>query len=415
MSKLRILVVADDAPMRATLARWLLTAGYAVELAESPRRAREVIADAGISLAIVAPVGLGAAGVELAHDLASQVEHVIVIGEATDAAGAPVEPPIRSDARFSMPLGELDVLAKVRSALSAAPIREAQAGPQLLAFEGFTLDAGGRTCVDANGQEVTLTRAEFSLLLAFGRQPGRVLSRDELTHVVAGRGAEPDDRSVDVLISRLRRKIEPDPKAPRIIVTMPGEGYKFTARPRAVVATSPTMASPPLAVADMGATAADAKALGTEAQESKAQESKTQESKTQETKAPLSHRSRSRALQAALATALIAAVLGWGAWSNRAALRPVAGVTPPTTSPDPRLASTPAQPGPSEEGRRATVFKRMVAAMQDDRFNWRTVERLAIDSGVNEAEAHEILAEHPGEVMIGKARDGKLIARLAER
>jgi hypothetical protein len=61
------------------------------------------------------------------------------------------------------------------------------------------------------------------------------------------------------------------------------------------------------------------------------------------------------------------------------------------------------------------MFKRMVATMQDDRFEWRTVERLAIGAGVSEAEAHEILAEHPGEVVLGKSRDGKLIARLSER
>jgi hypothetical protein len=55
------------------------------------------------------------------------------------------------------------------------------------------------------------------------------------------------------------------------------------------------------------------------------------------------------------------------------------------------------------------------AALQDDRFSWRTVERLAIESGVDEAEAHEILARHPGEVVLGKSHDGKLIARLADR
>jgi DNA-binding winged helix-turn-helix (wHTH) protein len=304
-------------------------------------------------------------------------------------------------------LNEQDVLAKVRSALNAAPSRQTPAGPQLLAFEGYTLDAEGRTCVDAKGQEVTLTRAEFSLLLAFARQPGRVLSRDELTHVVAGRGAENDDRSVDVLISRLRRKIEPDPKAPRIIVTVPGEGYKLSARPQAV-APGPTAASPSLAVADMGATATDANARGAEAQEAL-----TQKMESGETKRPGLFSHRYRALPAAFAAVLLVAAVGWWAWSDRAALRPAAGVAPPTS--DARPASTPQQPGTAEEDRRATVFKRMVAAMQDDRFDWRTVERLAIESGVNEAEAHEILAEHPGEVMLGKSRDGKLIARLAER
>ncbi len=234
MVKPGILVVADDAALRATLARWLLQAGYAVELAESPRRAHEVASKATISLAMVASQGLGAPGIELAHELNEVVEHVLMIGEPAGNSAAPGEPGVC----ISMPLSEPDVLAKVRSVLRPAPVREAPADPQILRFEGYTLDAGARTCVDARGQDVTLTRAEFSLLLAFGQKPGRVLSRDELTRVVTGRGAEPEDRSVDVLISRLRRKIEPDPKTPRLIVTVPGEGYRFTAKTQAVVATN---------------------------------------------------------------------------------------------------------------------------------------------------------------------------------
>jgi len=260
---------------------------------------------------------------------------------------------------------------------------------------------------------VPLTRAEFSLLQALAHQPGRVLSRDELSQAVGGRGAEPDDRSVDVLMSRLRRKIEPDPKTPRIIVTMPGEGYKFTAKPQAVVAPAPFVAAPSLTTAatpestaalDQGAAASDAKAQGTEAREAS----------VIRTADGARTASTTRALQIALAVAfVVVATVGWEAWSNRATLLHSTEVTPRIISPG--LSSTPPQPGTSEEDRRATVFKRMVAVMQDDRFDWRTVERLAIDAGVNEGEAHEILAEHPGEVMLGKSRDGKLIARLAGR
>jgi len=235
-----ILVVADDAALRATLARWLMAAGYALELAEGPKRAREVIAKSDIALAIVAPDGLGASGGDLARELDAQVGRVILI-----AGHEPLgESPSRTDGSISRPLNEQDVLARVTSALGAAPTRDERAAPHLIRFEGYTLDADGHTCLDANGHEVALTRAEFSLLLSFVRQPGRVLSRDELTRAVAGRDAEPDDRSIDVLISRLRRKIEPDPKAPRLIVTVPGAGYKLTGNPQTTVLTAP--AAPPL-------------------------------------------------------------------------------------------------------------------------------------------------------------------------
>jgi DNA-binding winged helix-turn-helix (wHTH) protein len=79
---------------------------------------------------------------------------------------------------------------------------------------------------------VRLTRAETALLTAFVDSPRRVLSRDQLRYAVVGRSAEPYDRSVDMLVARLRRKIEPDPKAPRFILSVPGVGYKFDIRPQ---------------------------------------------------------------------------------------------------------------------------------------------------------------------------------------
>jgi DNA-binding winged helix-turn-helix (wHTH) protein len=349
-----------------------------VDLAESPKHARAVVANSGIALALVVPDRLGPAGDELVRELADQVEHVIVIEEQ---GGGPADGP----------LSQQVVLARIKSAFDAVPIGEARAPQQPLRFEGYTLDPAGRTCVDAGGREVALTRAEFSLLLALARQPGRVLSRDELTRVVAGRGAEPDDRSVDVLMSRVRRKIEADPKTPRIIVTVPGEGYKFAVKPQTIapVTAAPVAAAVPQASETFaqGAAPSGVQARG-------------------------SQPGRRRVFAALPAALLLAvAVLGWAAWSNRAALRLAGEPPPPTVAPG--LSST--HPGTSEEGRRATVFKRMVAAMQNDRFDWRTVDRLAIEAGVDEAEAHEILAEHPGEVVLGKSRDGKLIARLLDR
>ena len=81
-----------------------------------------------------------------------------------------------------------------------------------------------------NGQEVALTRAETDLLKELARSPCQVVSRDKLRHAVAGRGADPFDRSMDMLVARVRRKIEPDPKVPRFLITVPGVGYKLMAR-----------------------------------------------------------------------------------------------------------------------------------------------------------------------------------------
>jgi two-component system torCAD operon response regulator TorR len=394
--KQRILIVADDAALRATLARWLLGAGYAVELSESAHRAREVVANETVNLAIVAPRGMGASGAELAQEIGERVKHVIFVVEPTAETTPSAEPETPSAGSISWPCSEQDLLARVSSELAGARFVAQPDAPAVLRFEGYTLDAGARSCLNPSGHEVTLTRAEFSLLLAFARQPGRVLSRDELTHVVAGRGAEPDDRSVDVLISRLRRKIEPDPKAPRIIVTMPGEGYKFIPKPQ-VVAAEPATVAPSLAAAMPSRS--DAGDLGP----------------AEHMQAPAIESLASRPTQflrllVPAAIVILAAGLGWEIWSTHAGSPQAVETLPPTTV----SSSQPSQPGVSAE-RRAAVFKRMVAGMQNDRFNWRTIDRLAVEAGVDEAEAREILAEHPDEVVLGKSRDGKLLARLSDR
>jgi adenylate cyclase len=107
----------------------------------------------------------------------------------------------------------------------------AVADPVPLCFDGFTLDPGARTLVHAGGEPISLRRSEFELLLAFVNNPGRVLSRDYLLEMVAGRHSDQYDRSIDVLVGRLRRKIEPLPGRPRLILTVPGVGYRLAVKP----------------------------------------------------------------------------------------------------------------------------------------------------------------------------------------
>ncbi len=111
-----------------------------------------------------------------------------------------------------------------------AAIRASAGAGELLHFEGCTLDVPGRIFLDADRQEVALTRGEFTLLIAFVRNSGRVLSRDQLRNAIDGGSADAYDRSIDMLVARLRRKIEPDPAKARFIVTVPGVGYKFVPR-----------------------------------------------------------------------------------------------------------------------------------------------------------------------------------------
>jgi DNA-binding response OmpR family regulator len=232
MAKQRILVVANDAGFRATLARWLIAADYSVELAESSKHARRVLANERIGLAIVASDQHG--GNDLACELRAAVDRLILVTAPTNGS---MGQSVRADGYLSRPLREDDVLAQVDAAFRTET-KVAEAAPKLLRFAGYTLDGVGRRCLDASGRIVTLTRAELTLLLCLARRLGRAVSRDDLTRAVAGRGAERGDRSVDVLISRLRRKIETNPKSPRIILTIPGVGYRLAAKPQLATCTA---------------------------------------------------------------------------------------------------------------------------------------------------------------------------------
>ena len=94
-------------------------------------------------------------------------------------------------------------------------------------FGDFTLDLDRCSLSNADGGDIPLTRSEFALLREFIRHPARVLSRDYLLDALGGKRPDPFDRSIDMLVGRLRKKIEADPKQPRLIVTVPGEGYRF--------------------------------------------------------------------------------------------------------------------------------------------------------------------------------------------
>lgn len=215
----RIMIVGRDIDLRAGLARILNRAGYRVELAENASHASR-IGFSGIALAIIASNGLGPEGRGLAQELRAAVGPVLQVA----APGERGEP--RADVIDAT--DEAGLLARVAEAL-ARPLERDGAEP-VLNFAGYRMDLSGHSLLDPAGKEVPLTHGEFGLLHAFVQRPGRVLSRDHLMQLLAGRDAETYDRSIDMQIARLRRKIESDPRHPSLILTIPGTGYKFAAK-----------------------------------------------------------------------------------------------------------------------------------------------------------------------------------------
>jgi len=227
-----ILVVAQQIELRARIARVLQSAGYAVELAESEKRALKVASGGQIESAIVVP-STDLAGLE--RELCDKVPRTIVLGHRTDEVMRHVRGLSAQDALSVQALDEQRLLDQLgRPAASPGSAGGESPPAPILKIKDCKLDLCDRTFVDGNGREVHLTRSETALLTAFVGNPCRVLSRDQLRRAVVGHGAEPYDRNVDMLIARLRRKIEPNPKSPRLILTVPGLGYKFAPRPQSI-------------------------------------------------------------------------------------------------------------------------------------------------------------------------------------
>jgi DNA-binding response OmpR family regulator/class 3 adenylate cyclase/predicted ATPase len=232
MKKL-VLVVAQETAFRARLARLLQPAGYAVELAANEKRALKLTANEVIDTAIIV-TGAGLAGIAFARQVSDRIPNLIVLAERPDDIARLSRSLPGADTFPSQPLDEQKLLNRLAEVMASPGYDQTAPTPAALLAQGCRIDLTGRTFVHADGREVALTRAEFSLLMAFARSPGRVLSRDQLNHAIAGRDAEPYGRSVDMQIGRLRRKIEPDPTAPRFILTVSGAGYKFAAGPQTV-------------------------------------------------------------------------------------------------------------------------------------------------------------------------------------
>jgi predicted ATPase/DNA-binding response OmpR family regulator/class 3 adenylate cyclase len=225
-----VLVVAQEMDLRARIARGLQSSGYAVELATDECRALRLASGQGINAAIVAPDS-SLAGLAMARKLRDSVPKLLVLAERSEDMARLSRSLPEADAFLLKSSIEEELVCRLAELIiptkaggdTAAPV------PTSLWMEDCKLDLAARLFIDADGRELLLTRAECALLRELANNPGQIRSRDDLRHAVAGRGADPCERSIDMLVARLRQKIEPDSKNPRFIVTIPGAGYKLVA------------------------------------------------------------------------------------------------------------------------------------------------------------------------------------------
>jgi DNA-binding response OmpR family regulator len=227
-SAVHILVVDDDPALCELLSDYLGESGFTVATAGDGNAMRRALTH-GMPDAIVLDLMLpGEDGLALARELRTHSEVPILMlsarGEEIDRV---VGLEVGADDYLAKPFSPRELLARLRALLrrSRATGADSHTGPDY-GFGPFQLDTVARRLL-RDGAEVRLTGAEFDLLRAMVERPNRVLSRDTLVDLLKGYDRDPFDRSIDIRVTRLRRKIEADPAAPAYIRTVRGEGYLF--------------------------------------------------------------------------------------------------------------------------------------------------------------------------------------------
>ena len=236
-----IVVVDDDARLRKRLASYLEGEGYRVTAADGGEALRRVMEATPADLVLLDLVMPGEDGLSLTRFLRATSSVGIIIltgkGESIDRV---VGLEVGADDYVAKPFELRELLARIRSVLrrlnavppAPAPPAAGEVAPpagEQVSFAGWRIDLSSRAVTSPGGEAVHLTAAEFKLLSVLVANPNRPIDRDRLLDAVGGRDWQPFDRSIDLHISHLRRKLEDDPRRPTLIKTVRGEGYMLAA------------------------------------------------------------------------------------------------------------------------------------------------------------------------------------------
>lgn len=231
-----IAVVDDHQEIRELVARYLGQHGFRVTTAGNAEEFRVALAKEPFDLLVLDVMMPGEDGLSLCRDLRNSsrlpVIFLTAMAEDTDRI---VGLELGGDDYLTKPFNPRELLARIRAVLrrsksSAEDENSSAIHADRVKFADKVLDVGRQEVTGADGVAVPLSSAEFRLLSVFLKHPGKVLSRDELLDLTSGREADVWDRSIDNQVSRLRRKIEDDPKNPGLIKTHWGDGYCFTGK-----------------------------------------------------------------------------------------------------------------------------------------------------------------------------------------
>lgn len=238
----RVLIVDDDPLIRELLQAYLGEEGYDVLCAGTAEQAEACLAEAEhgeqpIDLVMLDIRLPGKDGLTLTRELRVRSEvGIILITGRNDDVDRIVGLECGADDYVIKPLNPRELVSRAKNLIRR--VRHARQGPAAQParqnhkrFAHWTLDPDRRRLIDRDGSETPLTHGEFQLLCVFLRNTGHTLSRDQLMDQIRNREWLPNDRSIDVLVGRLRRKLRDDPAEPELIITIHGAGYLFTATP----------------------------------------------------------------------------------------------------------------------------------------------------------------------------------------
>jgi two-component system phosphate regulon response regulator OmpR len=232
-----VLVVDDDPSIRDMLAEYLGSHGFSVAQAADGDAMRTEIERAAPDVVLLDLRLPREDGLTLARYLRERYDvGIIMVTGAGEVVDRIVGLEVGADDYVTKPFDPRELLARIKSVLRRAQARPAAEAPaaagaaaQRVRFGRCRLDVASHQLFDANGEEIPLTSMEFDLLKIFVEHPGKALSRDRILTLTKNREWDPYDRSIDIRIARLRRKVETDPENPQVIRTVRGVGYMFVA------------------------------------------------------------------------------------------------------------------------------------------------------------------------------------------
>ena len=231
-----ILVVEDEATLGEMICDNLRMEGYESELVRSGSSAKDRIEKGGIDLVILDIMMPGEDGLSLCRHIRETSEiPVILLTAKSEETDRIVGLEMGADDYVLKPFSPRELVARIKvifRRVASGGQRVTAPDGATYAFAGWLLKSQERTLVDSEGVSLPLSTAEYNLMLAFATRPNQVLSRDQLLDITQGREANAFDRAIDNQISRLRKKIEPDPKNPTLIKTVWGGGYTLSAEVR---------------------------------------------------------------------------------------------------------------------------------------------------------------------------------------